>query len=163
MRKRKLRRLRNELAEALAAETHEIADERHTLDGTDEMISAETVLKIADDFVVLAGMGPIARLRTTLPFSRPCYDKPHRCPGRAGGGMKWAMVYRCERGSLQAPYYRRYWLGTRCPECGLYVLPIAVEWLDWTWLSYRVRHPRWPWWLNPKEIRVRITVWKEYR
>jgi hypothetical protein len=160
MRKRQLARLRNQLAEALVREAHPVADETHTLDGTDEMVSLEAALEIADDFMALAAMGPIAQLRTTLPFSRPCYDKPHRCPGRAGGGMQWALIARCQKGMLSAPYYRRYWLGTRCPDCGLYVLPIAVEWLDF---RYRVRHPRWPWWLNPKEIRIRTAVWKEYR
>lgn len=78
-------------------------------------------------------------------ISRPCYDKPHRCPARAGGGMRYAKIQRCESGMLSASYCRRYWLGTRCPDCGVLVLPIAVQWLDWRWLKYAIRSPHvWP-------------------
>ena len=35
-------------------------------------------------------------------ISRPCYDKPHRCPGWAGGGAKYPKGYesRCDNGSI---------------------------------------------------------------
>jgi hypothetical protein len=34
-------------------------------------------------------------------FSRPCYDKPHRCPGWAGGGMTSARTDRCDNGRIK--------------------------------------------------------------
>ena len=36
-------------------------------------------------------------------LSRPCYDKPHRCPGWAGGGLKYAKVDRCADGHIKIP------------------------------------------------------------
>lgn len=33
-------------------------------------------------------------------LSRPCYDKPNRCPGWAGGAMKFAKVDRCPSGYI---------------------------------------------------------------
>lgn len=78
-------------------------------------------------------------------ISRPCYDKPHRCPGWAGGGMRYAKFDLCDDGRLYQPYRRRYWLGARCSECGVYALPIAVQWLDWRWLKYFITSPyQWP-------------------
>lgn len=34
-------------------------------------------------------------------LSRTCYDKPHRCPGWAGGGWHYAKEDRCENGSIR--------------------------------------------------------------
>lgn len=86
--------------------------------------------------------------------SRPCYDKLHRCPGWAGGGMRHAKAYRCESGSLAGyggAYYRkdgqprgmhwRRWRFNRCPKCAVVVLPSVVRWLDWRWWQWKIR--RW--------------------
>lgn len=72
-------------------------------------------------------------------ISRPCYDKGHRCPGWAGGGVRFAKVRRCvdgrgrlvgwQDGSL---YAGRFWQLrlNRCDTCGMVVLPFAVRWVD---------------------------------
>jgi hypothetical protein len=72
-------------------------------------------------------------------LSRPCYDKPHRCPGWAGGGMRYAKVDRCDGGRLDI--YRSWWQWriNRCDTCGVYVLPYVVRWLDWRWWGYVLR------------------------
>lgn len=86
-------------------------------------------------------------------ISRPCYDKPHRCPGWAGGGMRRARTDRCEGGSLRGLYERRAWRWrtTRCPTCDVLVLPYAVRFLDWRWWRSEIggtyRQLRW-WWAN---------------
>jgi hypothetical protein len=75
-------------------------------------------------------------------ISRPCYDKYHRCPGWAGGGMRRAKVKRCENGSL--PYLTgrfRLWRFNRCPKCRVVVLPYRVRWADWRWWKWRLH--RW--------------------
>lgn len=65
-------------------------------------------------------------------LSRPCYDKPRRCPGWAGGGMMTAKRWRCGDGTA-----RPLILGfRRCKECGVIVLPYMVRWADWRWLRY---------------------------
>ncbi len=85
-------------------------------------------------------------------FSRPCYDKWWRCPGWAGGGMKYAKVKRCEGGSLANLHEwtrRCRWHCHRCPECDVIVLPIMVQWLDWShwkwWLPYTIRELKYRW------------------
>lgn len=86
-------------------------------------------------------------------ISRPCYDKLHRCPGWAGGGMKHAKVQRCEGGSLAGfggVYYKadgtlrgkrwRLWRLNRCPRCRVVILPYMVRWLEpswWRWSAAR--------------------------
>lgn len=111
------------------------------------MVDLDVALDIADRYLTQAYMGPVWRWRTRAPISRPCYDKPHRCPGWAGGGFLRALVSRCDSGSLsRVDYRRRYWFGARCPECGLYVIPIILRGLDPTWIWWMVRHPHWPRW-----------------
>lgn len=72
-------------------------------------------------------------------FSRPCYDKFHRCPGWNGGGIHSAKITRCEGGYLGLHYEKRAWRWrfTSCPVCGVIVLPYMVRWLDpaywWRW------------------------------
>ena len=92
--------------------------------------------------------------------SRPCYDKYHRCPGWAGAGMRYNKRDWCEGGSL-APfggaYYKedgtlhgkhwRLWRVNRCPQCGTYVLPYHVRWLDWRWLRFWTAWHVSDWWL----------------
>lgn len=164
MKHRKLSRAWGGLVDEMREASGPVADETHTLDGTMEMIDLDTALDIADRYLTQAYMGPIWRLRTRVPFSRPCYDKPHRCPGWAGGGFLRALIYRCESGSLsRVDYRRRYWLGTRCSECGLYVLPIWTRGLDPSWISYRIRHPRWPnwaWRVQPRHLYFRWKAWR---
>lgn len=75
-------------------------------------------------------------------ISRPCYDKPWRCPGWAGGGARFARRHRCSGGSLAAGWADRrtpQWRVNRCPRCGVYVLPYVVRWFDWRWWDWRVR------------------------
>jgi protein involved in temperature-dependent protein secretion len=80
-------------------------------------------------------------------LSRPCYDKMHRCPGWAGGGMRFAQVYRCEdgrlrrHGTLEGIYEGRYWWlrFNRCDSCDVLVLPFAVRYLDWRHWQYELR------------------------
>jgi hypothetical protein len=73
-------------------------------------------------------------------ISRPCYDKRWRCPGWAGGGMKYAKVERCDGGSLISKDGGPL---RRCPKCGVFVLPSVIRWIDPTWLvwwiPYRIR------------------------
>lgn len=73
-------------------------------------------------------------------ISRPCYDKIRRCPGWAGGGMRFAKVDRCDNGMLDSALYGRRcwrWRLNRCPACGVLVLPYAIRWIDPSWWRYR--------------------------
>lgn len=129
------------------------------LEEAPQVVGLDEALDIADKYLTQAYMSPVWRLRTRAPFSRPCYDKPHRCPGWAGGGWLRALVSRCDSGSL-APYSfrRRYWFGARCSTCHLYVLPIVTRWLDPTWIWWAVQHPRrptWTYWFSPRYVRLR--------
>lgn len=77
-------------------------------------------------------------------LSRPCYDKMHRCPGWAGGGMRGARRDRCpngrlrREGTLEGIYAGRLWRlrFNRCDTCDVLVLPYAVCWLDPGWWCY---------------------------
>lgn len=80
---------------------------------------------------------------TGFRISRPCYDKPRRCPGWAGGGTRYARVRRCDSGYIN--YYLRKddpdkakrlwaWRLNQCPKCGVWVLPYVVRWLDWRYV-----------------------------
>jgi hypothetical protein len=70
-------------------------------------------------------------------LSRPCYDKSHRCPGWAGGGMRSAKVDRCRDGRVgggryyEGPAWR--WRFHRCDVCDVVTLPDVVRWLDFRW------------------------------
>jgi hypothetical protein len=102
----------------------------------EDTLTQDEVLDLFLDYRNAVDLTALDRLKARMPFSRACYDKPHRCPGRAGGGWRYAAVQRCERGYLRQPYRRRYWLGARCSGCGLYVLPLVTSWLDLTWWKY---------------------------
>jgi hypothetical protein len=70
-------------------------------------------------------------------ISRPCYDKFHRCPGWAGGGMKCAKVTRCEGGHIKWPKGKLWrFKTTRCDKCNIIVLPYHIRWVDWGYLKY---------------------------
>ena len=88
-------------------------------------------------------------------ISRPCYDKPHRCPGWAGGGLRYARTRHCDGGTILRAYEPgRWWpwLPHRCGTCGMFVLPSHVRWVDPVWLAYtaacwfrdRPAKGRWP-------------------
>lgn len=67
---------------------------------------------------------------------RRCYDKSHRCPGWAGGGMRYAKVVVCEGGSLPHTYTWGRWLPERHAFCGTWALPVMAKWSDPSWLRY---------------------------
>ena len=79
-------------------------------------------------------------------ISRPCYDKYHRCPGWAGGGLRYAKRKRCDGGSLGSviDYDSRWWRWRvhRCPVCDVYVLPYNIRQIDPTWWRSEIQH----WW-----------------
>jgi hypothetical protein len=83
--------------------------------------------------------GKPARFR----ISRPCYDKLRRCPGWAGGGIRYARVRRCDNGFLSTytskgskPLWK--WRVYRCPKCRVYVLPYLIRWLDYGWWKWEI-------------------------
>lgn len=84
-------------------------------------------------------------------ISRPCYDKHHRCPGWAGGGMRHARRERCDGGSLarvidyDSPWWK--WRAHTCPVCGVLVLPVVIRYADPTWYAWTVpfRFRNWRW------------------
>lgn len=71
-------------------------------------------------------------------ISRPCYDKPHRCPWWAGGGWRYPRVDRCEGGYIRGRGEQRAWEYRfhRCPVCNVLVLPYASRWFDPTFLRW---------------------------
>jgi hypothetical protein len=73
-------------------------------------------------------------------LSRPCYDKFRRCPGWAGGGMRFAKRDRCDNGRVEGIYDKRFyrWRFNRCNTCDVVVLPIVVEYLDWRYWQYKI-------------------------
>lgn len=80
-----------------------------------------------------------------MPVSRPCYDKPRRCPGWAGGGWRYAKEGRrvCPGAYLEWEGRRLWrWRWQRCGDCGIRVLPLAVRYVDPTWWGWRIR---WRW------------------
>lgn len=74
-------------------------------------------------------------------LSRPCYDKPHRCPGWAGGGWKYGKTDRCENGgSIRVrklddsghpghPAEFR-WRFSHCTKCDVVTWPYSVRFVD---------------------------------
>lgn len=78
-------------------------------------------------------------------ISRPCYDKPHRCPGWAGGGFRYAKVTRCDNGRIPGRGEQALWNWRlhRCQTCGVVVLPYAVHLLSPSWwrLMTSLRRP----------------------
>lgn len=75
-------------------------------------------------------------------ISRPCYDKPHRCPGWTGGGERYARVNRCPAGGrIPIDYERRGWQLRfhRCPDCRVIVLPWLVCWTSPSWWRRTIR------------------------
>lgn len=101
---------------------------------------------------------------------RHCYDKPHRCPGWAGGGRKfprheptrwWHKRTRCEGGHLDIDYEDRWYKFRwhRCNNCDVRAIPIIIKNFDPMWIlkweiPYRMRGweddivARWEWWYD---------------
>lgn len=77
-------------------------------------------------------------------ISRPCYDKAHRCPGWAGGGMRYAEVQRCAGGHVGGGrlYDRPLWRFRfhRCDVCDVVVLPYVVRYVDVTYYRFLLRY-----------------------
>lgn len=78
-------------------------------------------------------------------ISRPCYDKPHRCPGWIGGGDNFPKKDRCENGSIifGPDGYSRFWQFKfgKCTKCDVRTIPWVLTKLSpWRWrrgLKYR--------------------------
>ena len=77
---------------------------------------------------------------------RHCYDKPHRCPGWAGGGRRYPKPGKtvCKNGSLRWDMYeQRFWRFRfhRCAKCGTVAVPIVVKYLDpFYWVDWELGH-----------------------
>jgi hypothetical protein len=76
-------------------------------------------------------------------LSRPCYDKPHRCPGWAGGGWKSSKADRCENGSICTNNSTGWWVLDlsghpgehrwrfgRCTKCDVVTWPYNIRFVD---------------------------------
>ena len=92
-------------------------------------------------------------------LSRPCYDKAHRCPGWAGGGMKYAKTTRCADGRIEVAVVEppvsvdgvsygepslghpgtHPWRPGRCNTCNVITIPFALRRLDPTWWPSTIR------------------------
>lgn len=98
-------------------------------------------------------------------ISRPCYDKPHRCPGWAGGGVRSAKVDRCKGDGGYVRTRPRWkpvdddpeifpeggyeddhpgsnqWRFGRCDGCGVRTWPYAVRWISPRYvLGWKISH-----------------------
>lgn len=74
-------------------------------------------------------------------LSRPCFDKYHRCPGWAGGGMRRAEVVRCNGGRIDVSNGARWkWRFHRCDTCNVIVLPYRARWLFPSVLAWEIRN-----------------------
>jgi hypothetical protein len=96
-------------------------------------------------------------------LSRHCYDKPHRCPGWAGGGWKYPRrdrENRCDNGRINidySSYWSRNWRFHRCNTCDVVCWPIVLQeldpayWRHWHWYRFKnwfEEHVVWPWQYN---------------
>lgn len=76
-------------------------------------------------------------------LSRPCYDKPRRCPGWIGGGWKWPKGdHRCDSGYIDFGWESEWWAWHfgRCSVCDVLVLPFNFRFIDPTY--WRHTSPR---------------------
>lgn len=86
-------------------------------------------------------------------ISRPCYDKYHRCPGWAGGGMRYAETNKCPNlGYVAVDYDERLWRWRlhRCNKCGVLVLPTNIRYIDPTY------------WTSMTRVAVHGFYWRHY-
>jgi hypothetical protein len=79
-------------------------------------------------------------------ISRPCWNKPHRCPGWTGGGYKYPKNSRCDNGRISTkpriirignfePYETDHpgsnsWRIGKCNKCNVVTIPWALRYLD---------------------------------
>jgi hypothetical protein len=79
-------------------------------------------------------------------ISRPCWDKPHRCPGWAGGGNRFAKVQTCDNGRISTkprmikiadfePFETDHpgsnpWRMGKCNTCNVITIPWALRHVD---------------------------------
>lgn len=76
-------------------------------------------------------------------LSRPCYDKPHRCPGWAGGGWKFGKKGTCSNGSVRTNDGSGFWALDldghprshpwrfgRCTKCDVVTWPYNIRFID---------------------------------
>lgn len=91
-------------------------------------------------------------------LSRHCYDKPHCCPGWAGGGWKYPKKRRCSRENgayldfrlTETWGYPRFWqFHWHRHHCGALVVPHITRWIDPTWLKWyigdKIKDAYWAW------------------
>ncbi len=108
-------------------------------------------------------------------LSRPCYDKPHRCPGWAGGGWTYPPTARCVGGYITygmsreefaalgelrwRRYPRPFALG-QCTQCDVIVLPSWTRKLSLLWWRRVLwcKFTNWLWWR-----RAAVTDWWRHR
>ena len=84
-------------------------------------------------------------------ISRPCYDKPHRCPRWAGGGWRSAKAGRCEGGYVRTRPARdgqdhpgaNRWRWGRCGKCGVRTVPWELRFLDPAWYRIYLWRAKW--------------------
>lgn len=75
-------------------------------------------------------------------LSRGCYDKYHRCPGWAGGGLKWAQKIHCAGGYITVSGNQsssKFRFG-HCDKCDVIVLPRITRYVDPTWWIYELKY-----------------------
>lgn len=74
-------------------------------------------------------------------FSRPCYDKYHRCPGWNGGGPRFAKNVRCDGGRIAIDYddKLRNWKFWPCDTCNVLVLPYHARKLSIPYMIYEIK------------------------
>lgn len=101
-------------------------------------------------------------------LSRPCYDKPHRCPGWAGGGWMYAKKdlcpeddggywdeYQQKPGYIKINYESIWWKWKfhTCRACNVLIFPYVVRWTSWRSWWYVVRYPNTPmWWYKARAL-----------
>lgn len=92
-------------------------------------------------------------------LSRTCYDKSHRCPGWAGGGMHYAKTDRCIDGRVEVRpgkiatfvepdetyvYNTTHpsespWRFGQCNTCDVVTWPVVTRWLDPAWTLWKIK------------------------
>ncbi|MET0994076.1 MAG: hypothetical protein ABWY20_08325 [Mycobacterium sp.] len=90
-----------------------------------------------------------------MSIRRACYDKPHRCPGWAGGGFRYPKEGKsiCDNGYI--PYSESRldgWAVKKCGECGTIRLPIYTKWLDPAWLKFWIGMKLTSWKIDREEM-----------
>lgn len=99
-------------------------------------------------------------------LSRPCYDKPHRCPSKVGGGTRFTdkpsyckggyvftrSEYKDFPGEYRSPGAAPWRFG-HCEGCDVVTWPYVLRWLDWRYV--------WGW--KIQDIPRRFRYWRQDR